>query len=152
MVAYVGDGALGWFENTDGLGTFGPRKLINTNATISLAVEDIDGDGFKDIVTTFRDKNFINYLVWHRNITFLGTTQLALQDIQIAPNPAHDFLSIQHNNIPLQEVVLYNIYGQVVLRTNQNFHAIEVAHLASGVYFVYISTANARTIKKFIKD
>ncbi len=43
---------ISWFENLDGLGTFGPQQVISTvaNGAITLAVADMDNDGDPDIV------------------------------------------------------------------------------------------------------
>ncbi|MEZ6118508.1 MAG: VCBS repeat-containing protein [Pirellulaceae bacterium] len=49
-------GSVGWFENINGLGAFGDfRELIADTGFDSVAVGDIDGDGWNDLVTLRRD-------------------------------------------------------------------------------------------------
>ncbi|MBV1924232.1 MAG: T9SS type A sorting domain-containing protein, partial [Flavobacteriaceae bacterium] len=59
-----------WFENLDGLGTFGGGLIISEDERIgSLEISDIDGDGDKDIITaSFMD----NSIKWFENLNGLG--------------------------------------------------------------------------------
>jgi hypothetical protein len=47
------DGKIAWYENTDGLGTFGQQNVITTNATVAewVIAADIDGDGDTDVLS-----------------------------------------------------------------------------------------------------
>lgn len=51
--ASFGDDTIGWYENLDGLGNFGTRQIISTNADQALTVNaaDIDGDGDLDVIS-----------------------------------------------------------------------------------------------------
>ncbi len=60
---------ISWFENIDGLGTFGPMQIITTlEVTKVVHTSDIDNDGDIDIVATGENK-----LVWLENIDGLGS-------------------------------------------------------------------------------
>ena len=63
------DDKLAWYENTDGLGTFGPQQLItaqaNTNGARFVDWGDIDGDGLPDVVSASWNDNKI---AWYRNL------------------------------------------------------------------------------------
>ena len=51
IISEIPGGPLVWNENTDGLGTFGPQQIINTeNYLDSPAIGDLDGDGDTDVV------------------------------------------------------------------------------------------------------
>lgn len=65
-------GKIAWYENTDGLGTFGPQLIITTarNGAFSVLVADMDGDGDTDVLSaSFRDDK----IVWYENTDSLGT-------------------------------------------------------------------------------
>jgi len=71
-----------WFENTDGLGTFGePQFIDNDLYSVSRAfTSDIDNDGDIDVFCVARGK-----VVWYENIDGLGTFG-ALQQIESINN------------------------------------------------------------------
>ncbi|RFN57923.1 T9SS type A sorting domain-containing protein [Marixanthomonas ophiurae] len=74
----VGNGgensSLAWYENMDGEGTFGTEHtVILTEARISsIAVEDMDGDGDMDILTT-NYESFEGDISWYKNIDGQGS-------------------------------------------------------------------------------
>ncbi len=67
-----GDNKVIWLENLDGLGTFGPEKIVTNNvvSTESIEVVDVDGDGDMDVVVAdwLGDK-----VAWYENIDGQGT-------------------------------------------------------------------------------
>ena len=71
------DGKPGWFENIDGKGTLGNRRLVTDDAYFGshdlgarpLSVEDLDGDGDSDILSGYWDDR----VVWYENVDGLET-------------------------------------------------------------------------------
>jgi len=66
------DNKVAWYENTDGLGSFGAQQIITTNAlsASSIHIADINGDGDMDVVST----SFIDDKVaWYENTDGLGS-------------------------------------------------------------------------------
>lgn len=65
------DNKIVWFENTDGLGNFGPQRIISSNVEYAIIAKaaDIDGDGDLDVLCGSRDDNKI---VWFENIDGQG--------------------------------------------------------------------------------
>ncbi len=57
---------IAWYENTDGLGNFGPLQYIDSNAinANSIFATDIDFDGDIDIIAA---RNDIDSVVWYEN-------------------------------------------------------------------------------------
>ncbi|HNO80432.1 MAG TPA: FG-GAP-like repeat-containing protein [Phycisphaerae bacterium] len=66
------DDKIAWYENVDGLGTFGPQQVITTTAnfTNSVFAADLDGDGDVDALSaSFLDDK----IAWYENVNGLGT-------------------------------------------------------------------------------
>lgn len=60
-----------WFENTDGKGSFGPMKMITSEASWAYSVyaADMDGDGDLDVLSA---SNHDNKISWYENINGYG--------------------------------------------------------------------------------
>ncbi len=65
------DNTIAWFENTDGLGAFGPQQVISTSAVGANGVyaTDVDGDGDADVLSASAD----GVIAWYENTDALGT-------------------------------------------------------------------------------
>ena len=77
-----------WFENTDGLGTFGPEQTVsnNTDGARLIAVADVDGDGDLDVLS---NEAFDSTIVWYENTDGLGTfaTEQVVANVISGTNP-----------------------------------------------------------------
>jgi hypothetical protein len=60
------DSSLGWFENIDGDGTFGPENLITRDVSLPTAIDvaDFDGDDDLDVVTSSGGDDRV---IWYEN-------------------------------------------------------------------------------------
>lgn len=67
----------------------------------------------------------------------------------VFPNPVTDRLNIQ-NNMPLGRVRIVNMLGQTVLEVTEQSHSlnIPVAHLAAGMYVIWVNGSSSRFQKK----
>lgn len=65
------DNKLAWYENVDGLGTFGSQQIINSNTQIAASVyfADIDGDGDGDVIS---DRSSNGFPCWYENLDGQG--------------------------------------------------------------------------------
>ncbi len=63
-----GGDTIAWYENTDGLGTFGPKQIITTevNGPRQIFMADFDNDGDKDIVYNSQGA-IVEKLAWQAN-------------------------------------------------------------------------------------
>ena len=62
------DDKIAWYENTDGLGTFGAQQVISTSANDAYNVHlaDVDGDGDIDVLSASR---FDDKIAWYENLS-----------------------------------------------------------------------------------
>lgn len=60
------DDKVEWYENTDGLGTFGVPQIIadNVDGAFSVYTADLDGDGDMDVLSA---SSYDNTITWHKN-------------------------------------------------------------------------------------
>jgi len=65
LSASANDNKIAWYENTDGLGTFGPQQIICDTSSFANIVfaADIDNDGDNDVITLLNDTT----LCWYEN-------------------------------------------------------------------------------------
>ncbi|MCH7644487.1 MAG: VCBS repeat-containing protein, partial [Myxococcales bacterium] len=66
------DDKIAWYENTDGLGSFGPQQIITTeaNGAESVFAADLDGDGDVDVLSASLGWPNIR---WYENTDGLGS-------------------------------------------------------------------------------
>ncbi len=87
FTAFVGD-TVGWFENTDGLGAFGPENVVSTqfDGPTSAVAADLDGDGDEDLLSS---SYFDSTIGWFEN-TACPTVAPAAEVVRLGspPNPA----------------------------------------------------------------
>lgn len=67
-------GEVAWFENQNGLGSFGPKQIINPNAmgTTKVYTEDIDLDGDLDVLSASLRPASQGKNVWYENLNGEG--------------------------------------------------------------------------------
>jgi len=148
LTVYVGDGKIAWFENLDGLGTFGDRQIIDNFASISIVGADLDGDGYKDVLTLAN-----NNPVWYKNLTYLGLNDDTINNqIKLYPNPTQNILYIENNSgYAISTLKVYDILGRLVLQTNKPTKQLDVSSLANGLLFVHMDTDGGVIIKKVLR-
>jgi hypothetical protein len=72
LSASSNDNEIAWYENTDGLGTFGPQQIIFAGAlgAWSVFAADVDGDGDVDVLSA---SLFDHTVAWYENTDGMGT-------------------------------------------------------------------------------
>lgn len=82
LSASFNDDKIAWYENADGLGTFGPQRIISDNLVKPSTVYavDIDLDGDMDVLSASTQNNKV---VWFRNLDGQGNFGL---EISISEN------------------------------------------------------------------
>ena len=75
LSASQSDGKIAWYENTDGLGTFGPQMIIaEVPLATCVSTSDFDGDGDSDVLWSSWgwSVNASAEISWHENLDGLG--------------------------------------------------------------------------------
>ncbi|MEL6811284.1 MAG: T9SS type A sorting domain-containing protein [Bacteroidota bacterium] len=152
FTAAIGD-RVGWIENTNGMGTFGPQNIITNNPDGPLAVytTDIDNDTDMDILVASLGDNTV---AWYENLRILEVKDSHLNEVDLAPNPVKqrgvfqiplqlkiDVIKIlNHQGVLLSEISVSNDYG-----------ILETDHLPTGLYFYQVfSEEKLLKTEKFI--
>lgn len=87
----------------------------------------------------------------------LSTQDFELENIAIYPNPSTGIFHISTGNKEIDKVEVYDVTGKVVVSLN-NFStansqtALDLSSIATGIYFVKISSENQSTVKRIIKN
>jgi len=71
--------------------------------------------------------------------------------ISIYPNPTTSQLSIV-TELEISEIVIVDIEGKTILRTNHNTNSINTATLSNGIYFIKMVSGKNTITKKFVKQ
>jgi len=133
--------------------TFNPQDLtftINLDSKKSLlALEDIvvvihakDQNGKTGAVQTTLTKSFMT-----------PVDELTIKSIQIVPNPATDYISVETDDIN-SVYTINDLNGKVSLtgKIETKKQIIQISQLASGIYIMHINAKDKVFIGKFIKN
>lgn len=87
----------------------------------------------------------------------LSNEAFELNKIVIYPNPSKGNFTIFSSNFPLDEVEVFDISGKVIVKKSNvmvtnNSAALDLSAIASGIYFVRITSNNQSTVKRIIKN
>ena len=120
----------------------------------SIDLEDIDNDGFLEVVVGNKRGGIAFYnTTIHISGTVGGVTSTSdiAFDIELFPNPALDKINIE-SELNLSNYKLVNIFGQLIEQGVLADNLIKLNHLSSGVYFISFEVRGQQVVKKFIKE
>jgi len=143
---------IGWYENTDGQGSFSVQQIISTNVDDirSIHATDLDGNGVIDVLSASFDDNKI---AWYENLHPLGVNENALLVISVFPNPVKEVLNIlAQNGSPISSIQVFDILGRLVIEEKHDFNKVDVSNLGNGLLFIKIQTTEGVVTKKIIKE
>jgi uncharacterized repeat protein (TIGR01451 family) len=115
----------------------------------------VAGDSFSNKANIFFDYNApIETNLAITTLQLLSAGEIAQPElIALYPNPVQDSVQLQYSpNVAVNSVQIFNTLGRLVQVIIGDCNGIiDVSHLASGDYFVKISTDSGVCIKRFIK-
>ncbi len=87
--------------------------------------------------------------------TGIDQKEVLANEIDMFPNPANNELTINTRSLPLEQVAVFNLLGQQVLRrdigNSRSYSlALKDLNLASGSYFVQIAAGGSRVTKPLV--
>ena len=74
-------------------------------------------------------------------------------EFDIFPNPTNDILNLQFKNQSINQLSIFDTYGNVLFEKNEsieNSMSISTSNFPSGVYFIVVKKENAERVEKFV--
>ena len=94
------------------------------------------------------------FSVEYHDATLGIANDLLAQELQVAPNPASDYVNIYHSsNQNLESLEVYTMLGKLVLSQRLHTvseHTISLTSVPSGIYWFRINTSNASAFKRVV--
>jgi hypothetical protein len=83
--------------------------------------------------------------------SLLSVNDLVQQSVNLFPNPSREHFMIQlPEGVTLKKVTLYNSLGKLIYTNTSN--TVDTSKLASGVYYVDVTTSKGKSTKKVLVD
>lgn len=144
-------GEVVWFENLDGLGTFGDKNVITTEVKFPRDVyaADLDNDGDMDVLSASQNDNKIS---WYENFTILAVDDNPDNNFKVYPNPTKGLLYIRPALETIEDIEIYDITGRMIERFSADQNPIDISRLTNSVYFLKIISERGSSIEKIIKN
>jgi hypothetical protein len=142
--------SIGWIENIDGQGNFGPEIILSDDSleANSVIISDLDGDTDKDIIAS---AHLDNKIAWYKNSLILSLYENNYLKFSLYPNPTNGLITIQSEE-KISNIKIYNSLGQLMI-SNVFKNSIDISNLKPGVYFLNAFGINGtQGIVKIIKN
>src|SRR5690606_33470946 len=143
------DGEVVWFENIDGMGSYGSKNVIGTEHQFprSVIAADIDNDGDMDVIASSQNDDKI---AWYENYTILSLEENQLNSLVVYPNPTEGLIFIGSRTETIINSTVADILGKKVLQLNGNIQQLDISNLQSAIYFLRIATDAGSFVQKII--
>lgn len=140
-----------WFQNEDGLGTFGTKKIISNEVdsprkAVAANIFGDDDDYLEVVSASFSD----NKVAWYK---FLGLSndEFHQQQLTVYPNPTAAMIILE-TPYEISEISITDLQGKLVY-VDASAKTIDISHLKTGMYFLSVSfDSGSQVIKKVIKQ
>lgn len=97
--------------------------------------------------------NGVAILQYDSSVTVGVSSLLSIDQINLYPNPARDFVYVENIDLLLNKVRIYNIKGALIrqIELHNSKEKIDVSNLVKGQYVLSFETKNEIIMKKLIK-
>lgn len=104
-----------------------------------------------DVASSFTEERMlVDYVrVYQEEKTTRVANSNLLTNISIYPNPTKRILNIS-SDIPVESVVVFDLYGKIVLREEVNTFQIDLNDITKGTYFVAFYTGESKVVKRLV--
>ena len=82
---------------------------------------------------------------------FNSKEDIEVLELSIHPNPTNNIININSPNEKLNKIELYNSNGLLVFTKQNNLETIDINKLASGIYFMTLTSKNSKKTIKVMK-
>ena len=120
----------------------------------SIDLDDIDADGFLEIVVGNKRGGFAIYntiINLDGTISNIEESLVAQTEVKIYPNPSTDVLYVE-SDFEISDYNVSNIYGKRIFGGSLKNNKLNIANLPQGVYFVSFKIGNEVVVKKVMKN
>lgn len=139
--SYVADSTITWSVDDEMIGTISASGLLTavSNGTVMVTATANDGSGTEGSASITISNQGLGITTFETNFV-------------VYPNPAGDRLYIQHEANSIDEIVLYSITAQEILRLTENFDVIDLTSIEAGIYTLEIRTGDQVSNIRLIKN
>jgi hypothetical protein len=92
------------------------------------------------------DDLFINWMLVELNVNILK------EDVfEIYPNPTTGELRLSYDRLSIKNMDIFDVFGRIQKIERKAMDVVDISHLASGIYYIKISTQAGEVVRKVIK-
>lgn len=70
--------------------------------------------------------------------------------LSVYPNPADNIISVKSNDIKIESVEIFNLFGKSVLKEEYVNETIDVSNITSGVYMLKVNSEKSSSTRKIV--
>lgn len=112
--------------------------------------------------------DFRDHCIWQPGIHISGTpssgivynlvqmettiSEIIKTNIQIYPNPATQYLTVESNYLYVSEIEIIDLTGKTIKTITQNTSTIDITDLSQGIYFINLFLNDMTVTRKFAKQ
>ncbi|MGF1555025.1 T9SS type A sorting domain-containing protein [Paucihalobacter sp.] len=145
-----------FFDIDPGFGNATPINLDaveNLDEDLEILVpEDLpDGDHYLYVRVLNSDGVWSLYAT-SEMLSTLSISELSKQQLKLYPNPVQDYLFLDTCGATVLDFKIIDLTGQIILDVPTPNEKVDLSHLSTGAYLVYLTTNQGRWSQKIVKQ